>query len=424
MPSITIQRCSHDGGTLPIRRSSQADLTNLLIHIFSRRTSFQTNQNESADLHFIPLPCFGRVRVGEIRTLPRVGFFTVLDGDVCGGMEWLRDRLCCKPSSNSLSSPLLCLGMQPITRLTVLSTEAPCFEPRWYPTIRNQLHFTRVVAPQAAPDLSVVAVPYPTSEAWDGKALPDAPPLSERRAIVALFASTQGLHNRGAEPLRAALEQECKSAQPGSCLMINKSYGVTSRQRLHTERSPGAAASFRPLAEALRAYRKAIWCLQPWGDTATRKGFWDAISVGCIPVTFTSAAWNTSIYHSWLGAAVDELSVHVPLAAVQYGVLPYLRAIPQGRLARLHARVLAARGRAQYSLFDNTPGGDAATILAHRVLQDIRYKQGASGTLSEASFVSTACASRPPWTLNTQGTIEAPSVYLSQMKEDIYRLFR
>ena len=31
-----------------------------------------------------------------------------------------------------------------------------------------------------------------------------------------------------------------------------------------------------PLSEALDAYRRATFCLQPWGDTATRKGYWDA----------------------------------------------------------------------------------------------------------------------------------------------------
>ena len=32
-----------------------------------------------------------------------------------------------------------------------------------------------------------------------------------------------------------------------------------------------------------RAYQSAVFCLQPWGDSATRKGYWDAMTVDCLP---------------------------------------------------------------------------------------------------------------------------------------------
>ena len=66
------------------------------------------------------------------------------------------------------------------------------------------------------------------------------------------------------------------------------------------------------MSEALAAYRAAVFCLQPWGDTATRKGFWDALSLGCIPVVFTDAGWNTTDQSGFDRVLVSEGPVPRP----------------------------------------------------------------------------------------------------------------
>jgi hypothetical protein len=33
-------------------------------------------------------------------------------------------------------------------------------------------------------------------------------------------------------------------------------------------------------------YMDSLFCLQPWGDTMTRRGFWDGLASGCINVVF------------------------------------------------------------------------------------------------------------------------------------------
>ena len=49
--------------------------------------------------------------------------------------------------------------------------------------------------------------PYPSGPAFDGTALPPAPPLEERPALIAYFAVTSGLYNVGAEPIRQRLAE-------------------------------------------------------------------------------------------------------------------------------------------------------------------------------------------------------------------------
>ena len=46
----------------------------------------------------------------------------------------------------------------------------------------------------------------------------------------------------------------------------------------------GFAAHHKP--DPVTTYGNATFALQPWGDTATRKGFWDALAVGAVNVVF------------------------------------------------------------------------------------------------------------------------------------------
>ena len=50
----------------------------------------------------------------------------------------------------------------------------------------------------------------------------------------------------------------------------------------------GFAAHHKP--DPVTTYGNATFALQPWGDTATRKGFWDALAVGAVNVVFAPRA--------------------------------------------------------------------------------------------------------------------------------------
>jgi len=53
----------------------------------------------------------------------------------------------------------------------------------------------------------------------------------------------------------------------------------------------------------------SVFCLNPPGDTPTRKGLFDSMLAGCIPVIFDEASLST---YRWYIKDVHEVSVFIP----------------------------------------------------------------------------------------------------------------
>ncbi len=139
-------------------------------------------------------------------------------------------------------------------------------------------------------------------------------------------------------------------------------------------------------------YRDSRFCLQPWGDTMSRKGFYDALLQGCINVIFAHEVTNCSFYvmlyvvlilfnmqgyngiDSWFG---DHrlLSVFVPLEVVAKGngVLNYLRNLSKSHVLTLHDNVLRVREKLLYRLqttHQATPHkDDAFDVILENLIQ-------------------------------------------------------
>jgi hypothetical protein len=98
----------------------------------------------------------------------------------------------------------------------------------------------------------------------------------------------------------------------------------------------------------LLPYQNAKFCLQPWGDWATRKAFYDAIAVGCINVIFSYDGWDAT--DTWFDA-ISLVTVRIPLdAAAAKKTLSTLRAIPEKEVLQLHENVLKIRHHFHYGL--------------------------------------------------------------------------
>jgi len=99
----------------------------------------------------------------------------------------------------------------------------------------------------------------------------------------------------------------------------------------------------------LSAYALARFCLQPWGDTATRRGFYDALSYGCIPVIFDEAGYGD--LGRWFGHP-RAYSLLLPYRNLRrtsnVSVLERLRRLPAARVAALAEGVRLARSRMLY----------------------------------------------------------------------------
>ena len=137
-------------------------------------------------------------------------------------------------------------------------------------------------------------------------------------------------------------------------------------------------------------YRSSVFCLQPWGDSATRKGFWDAVLAGCINAVFNSVGWNET--DAWFGDH-RRWTVRVPLAEMQpggRGALGFLQSLPKSEIARLHAEVASVRGHVQYAIEDGTPGGDGVDVLVRNIANHFG-RQRAAGDLPRMHSGENAC---------------------------------
>lgn len=199
-------------------------------------------------------------------------------------------------------------------------------------------------------------VPYPSvfhdgvdGAATDPEAFPWRRAASERRRLAYYGA---GRHGQTAA-LREMLDRECAAdARCRHVDFVGHYNGV------------GGDVSMRTMA---RGMLDATFCLQPEGDTPSRKGIVDALLLGCIPVLFTRRQLRLWPWH-WEAASA---SVFVDGAAVANGtiasVLDELARVPERRVRELQAAVEAVAYRMQYSASDVPGRADAFDIAMQRL---------------------------------------------------------
>ena len=307
-----------------------------------------------AGIQFVPLQCLAIASAQA--PSPRLGRFTLFNSAWAelgvralqstllhgSGLCTLADSMCAKNMSQFGSF---------VARLVLLTVEFPAFQLAWrqsWPMHMATLQ-TFPYSAELQEIFTLVQIPYPSaSHPSDTYFLAGFRPPEKRPSLVALSANAY-------TPLRQLLRAECERAGAPTCIL-----------------SGGAArygtGLWRNGSQSLAAYKDAIFCLQPHGDSATRKGLWDALSVGCINVVFHHEGWNGT--DAWFGDH-QEWSVALPLAAVgeRGGVLELLRAIPSVQVNRLHASVLRVREKMQYSLAPRA--GDAFNTIVERVAQTL-----------------------------------------------------
>jgi hypothetical protein len=73
----------------------------------------------------------------------------------------------------------------------------------------------------------------------------------------------------------------------------------------------------------LGAMHQSQFCLQPPGDSPTRRSFFDAMLAGCIPVIFSKeAAWSQYFHHLPNDGA--SYSVYIPVLKKSSPCIPFL----------------------------------------------------------------------------------------------------
>ncbi|XP_022678892.1 xyloglucan galactosyltransferase KATAMARI1 homolog [Setaria italica] len=115
-------------------------------------------------------------------------------------------------------------------------------------------------------------------------------------------------------------------------------------------RAPGSPQCHAP-GDIMRLFQKATFCLQPPGDSCTRRSVFDSMVAGCIPVFFhTASAYKQYRWH----LPKDHLnySVYIPDADVRrrnVSIEAVLRAIPPDTVERMREEVIKLIPRVSYA---------------------------------------------------------------------------
>lgn len=95
----------------------------------------------------------------------------------------------------------------------------------------------------------------------------------------------------------------------------------------------------------------STFCLQPPGDSSTRKGFFDSILLGCIPVIFRRGTyervWKGQVELEELAVILDEREL---LDGVGEDVVERLRAVAEDVVKAKRAAMALMADRVQYAL--------------------------------------------------------------------------
>ena len=152
----------------------------------------------------------------------------------------------------------------------------------------------------------------------------------------------------GARFLRGLLRAQCRNAS-GDCDLINLSdswlWGENRSQAL---------------GHLLQSKRSSVFCLQPWGDTATRMDLYTSLLSGCIPVIFHEASFPTG------EDAPEPLAVYIqPNQLLQSSVVDLLRR--RVDTPQLQRAVATYAERFQFPLYNGELQEDAVIMLLRRL---------------------------------------------------------
>eukprot|EP00897_Mesotaenium_endlicherianum_P004189 jgi/Mesen1/3799/ME000206S02984 len=238
-----------------------------------------------------------------------------------------------------------------------------------HPEVKSTL---RITMERATHDPREFAVPFPTAfhprtdrqvEAWVAAVRARVGPRAWRTSFVG--GPRDSKHAVGgikeAAILRTELMRQCHVAgSPAQCNML-----VCSSSSNSPCEHPAAV---------LEVMLSSDFCLQPRGDSATRRSTFDSLVAGCIPVFFDPrTAYEQYLWH--LPADPDSYSVFIPAEAVvnkSASVVAVLGGYSRERIARMRETILGLIPGLLYSKGRLRAHEDAMDISVRMLLRHIR----------------------------------------------------
>ncbi|XP_058104567.1 probable xyloglucan galactosyltransferase GT19 [Magnolia sinica] len=179
------------------------------------------------------------------------------------------------------------------------------------------------------------AIPYPTSfhppsldrlESWLSRV------RRSRRTKLMLFAGGGGVAS--APNIRHSIRTECEN-RTNLCDIVDCSKGVCEHDPIRY----------------MRPMLRSSFCLQPPGDTPTRRSTFDSILAGCIPVFFEELSAKSQFGWHLPEGEYTNFSVYIPKEEVVLGgrkITELLMGIPSADVSRMRERVLELVPRVMY----------------------------------------------------------------------------
>jgi xyloglucan galactosyltransferase MUR3 len=192
-----------------------------------------------------------------------------------------------------------------------------------------------------------------------------------------LFSFVGGARQKGhiSEIYRTAVIDQCKRSK--KCLLVFCKYWVS---------------AWNAADEILGAMKKSRFCLQPPGDTATRRSVFDSILAGCVPVFFTELM-AYSQYEWYIPENREDWSVFIRPEQL-FQIENLLSRIPEKEVQRMREAVIAMIPQVTYAY--PSPSATQAEIGFHDAVDTAlieltkrvqRIKQGAEAGANLATFL-------------------------------------
>lgn len=224
------------------------------------------------------------------------------------------------------------------------------------------------------------AIPYPTSfhppnlayfEAWINRL------RRTRRTTLMLFAAGGGI------PVNPNIKRSIRLEFDNITSMIN--FNGSSSSYKYTKLCEfidcsNGICEHDPI-RVMKPMLQASFCLQPPGDTPTRRSTFDGILAGCIPVFFEELSAKKQYQWHLPEEKFEEFSVFIPKEEVVFKgvkILDVLMSIPRAEVRRMREKVLEMISRVMYRKHESSLGlrskKDAFDIAVEGTLERIKSR--------------------------------------------------
>nr|XP_006821291.1 PREDICTED: uncharacterized protein LOC100375635 [Saccoglossus kowalevskii] len=228
---------------------------------------------------------------------------------------------------------------------------------------QEQRRRSRVAFKRDGHEDEVIVVPYPSYAHFTTE---DAVPrFNVSRSILVLMCA--GV--RRTQSFRVKLRQD-----------LQKEENATGRHRgvyFHTRECMEETSR-----KVIDFMQQSVFCLQPWGDSPTRKSFYDSVLSGCIPVRFLKDV----IYPFEDRINYDEFSLFVDkneLETTNTSIVDYLAKVPKERIEKMQDKLRQVAHLLQYGFYGDKGGDDALSMALYEIMQRTTGKKSSFRYIDE-----------------------------------------